>query len=70
MTDLNTITPIAIDEMAAAAITGISVSSLQKMRVRGDGPVFAKIGNRVRYRVADLEAFVAGSVVRSTSAAA
>lgn len=62
--------PIAVDEMSAASITGISVSSLQKMRVRGDGPAYAKIGNRVRYRILDLEAFVARSVVNSTSQAA
>ena len=67
MTNLN---PIAVDELAASAATGISVSSLQKMRGRGDGPVYAKIGNRVRYRLADLEAFVANSIVRSTSEAA
>jgi hypothetical protein len=67
MTNLN---PIAVDEQGAAALTSISVSSLQKMRVRGDGPPFAKLGNRVRYRVADLEAYVANSVVTSTSAQA
>ena len=32
MTHLN---PIAVDELAASAATGISVSSLQKMRGRG-----------------------------------
>lgn len=67
MTHLN---PIAVDELAASAATGISVSSLQKMRGRGDGPAYAKIGNRVRYRLADLEAFVANSIVHSTSEAA
>ena len=66
MTHLN---PIAVDELVASAFTSISVSSLQKMRVRGDGPVYAKIGNRVRYRLADLEAFVSDSIVRSTSEA-
>lgn len=67
MSDLQ---PIAVDELVAATITGISVSSLQKMRVRGDGPHYAKIGNRVRYRIADLEAYVAASVIASTSQAA
>lgn len=62
--------PIAIDEVAAAAITGISVSSLQKMRVRGDGPSYLKIGSRVRYRVSDLEQFLANHVLTSTSAQA
>ncbi|MEZ5748706.1 MAG: helix-turn-helix domain-containing protein [Caenibius sp.] len=64
------IQPIAVDEMAAANITGISVSSLQKMRVRGGGPPYAKVGNRVRYRIVDLEAFMAERVRNSTSEAA
>ena len=61
--------PIAVDEITAATITGISVSSLQKMRVRGDGPHYAKIGNRVRYRLVDLDEFISERIVRSTSAA-
>jgi len=64
MSDLK---PIAVDEMIAASITGISVSSLQKMRVRGDGPPYAKLSNRVRYRLSDLEKYVADRVVTSTS---
>lgn len=62
--------PIAVDENGASKLTGISVSSLQKMRIRGDGPPYAKLGNRVRYRVSDLESFVAARVVHSTSEAA
>jgi len=62
--------PIAVDENDASKLTGISVSSLQKMRIRGDGPLYAKLGNRVRYRISDLEAFVADRVVCSTSEAA
>jgi len=59
--------PIVVDEVGASGIIGVSVSSLQKMRVRGDGPVFCKIGNRVRYRLSDLEKFVADRLVSSTS---
>lgn len=61
------IAPIAVDENGASAIIGVSVSSLQKMRVDGTGPVYAKIGNRVRYPVEGLKAYVAERVVRSTS---
>jgi hypothetical protein len=64
---LSEITPIVVDENGASAFIDVSVSSLQKMRVDGTGPAFAKIGNRVRYRVADLEAYVAERLVRSTS---
>jgi predicted DNA-binding transcriptional regulator AlpA len=67
MTDLR---PIVVDEVAAASFVGMSVSSLQKSRVRGDGPRFAKLGSRVRYRVQDLEQYVADRVVTSTSEAA
>lgn len=64
MTDIQ---PIVVDEIAASNFIGISVSSLQKMRVRGDGPVYAKLGNRVRYRVTDLVDYVSARVIASTS---
>ncbi|MDK2756433.1 MAG: helix-turn-helix domain-containing protein [Blastomonas fulva] len=61
---------IAVNEQAASALIGVPVSSLQKMRMRGNGPKFAKIGQRVRYRPCDLQDYVAGLVVASTSDAA
>lgn len=67
MSDLR---PIVVDEVAAASFVGISVSSLQKLRVRGGGPAYAKLGARVRYRVSDLENYVAERVIACTSAAA
>lgn len=59
--------PIVVNEVGAASITGISVSSLQKMRVRGDGPIYAKLGNRVRYRLSDLETYIAERIVANTA---
>lgn len=59
--------PIAIDEQAASELIGVSVSSLQKMRMRGDGPPYAKIGPRVRYQPSTLREWVERHVVRSTS---
>lgn len=56
-----------LDEDAAAPCVGLAVSTLQKLRVRGDGPPFVKIGRNVRYRQEDLQAFVAKRVVQSTS---
>lgn len=56
-----------LDEEAAAPLVGLAVSTLQKLRVRGEGPPFAKIGRNVRYRTEDLQAFVAARVVNSTS---
>ena len=50
-----------LDERKAAAILGASVQTLRNWRWRGQGPRFHKIGQRlVRYRRADLEAFIEG----------
>jgi hypothetical protein len=54
----------------AAAILRCSVSSLNKWRLRGSGPKFLYVGRRVRYRAADLAAFIAASTRFSTSAGA
>ena len=47
------------DTAGAAAMLGVSTSTLEKSRVRGDGPRFKKFGAKVLYDVADLEAFIA-----------
>ena len=52
---------------AAAAYTGISASTLNKLRVFGGGPVFLKLGRRVAYDVADLDAWLTARRRRSTS---
>ena len=52
---------------AAAHYTGISASTLNKLRVFGGGPVFLKLGRRVAYDVADLDAWLAERRRRSTS---
>jgi len=50
-----------LDEREAAAILSASVQTLRNWRWRGEGPRFRKIGLRmVRYRRADLEAFIEG----------
>ena len=52
----------------AAAYIGLSVSTLAKMRLRGDGPVYAKAGPRiVVYERADLDAWLTRRKRRSTS---
>ena len=58
------------DERQHAAYRGCAVSSLQKERVRGDGPPFVKMGRLVRYRPDDVRAWIAARVVCSTSEAA
>lgn len=51
----------------AARYLNVASSTLNKWRVQGEGPRFAKIGGRVRYTPPDLEAYVAASLRRSTS---
>ena len=52
----------------AAALLGLSPSTLAKMRLRGDGPAFLKVGRRaVVYDPADLEEWLATRRRTSTS---
>jgi len=52
----------------AAAYVGLSASTMAKMRLRGDGPLYAKAGPRVVvYDRADLDAWLATRKRRSTS---
>jgi len=52
---------------SAAEYVGLSVSTLNKLRVFGGGPVFLKLGRRVAYDVTDLDAWLATRRRRSTS---
>jgi len=53
----------------ASEFTGFSVQTLGKWAVTGKGPRFTKIGtgrsSRVRYAIADLEAFLRGETEKS-----
>jgi predicted DNA-binding transcriptional regulator AlpA len=52
----------------AAQYCGISASYLTKLRLRGDGPAFVRLGRRaVGYRSEDLDQWLASRLVRSTS---
>lgn len=44
-----------------------SERKLERHRLHGDGPPFLKFGGSVRYSVAELEAWIAANVRRSTS---
>jgi len=57
--------PFTVED--AAAHTGLSISTLNKLRVFGGGPVFLKLGRRVAYDIADLDAWLASRRRRSTS---
>ncbi len=54
----------------AAHYCRLSRPTLDRYRVTGEGPRFAKFGpgkGAVRYRQEDLDAWIAGRLVRSTS---
>jgi predicted DNA-binding transcriptional regulator AlpA len=51
----------------AAKAVGLARSTLAKLRLSGDGPVYYKLGRRVVYRGEDLEAWLATRVARNTS---
>ena len=51
----------------AAKYTCISVPTLERKRLVGDGPPFVKAGKSDIYRRADLDEWLASRIVRSTS---
>ena len=51
----------------AAARLGLAVSTVEKMRLTGDGPRFLKLGRAVRYTPASLNDWLAAREVSSTS---
>ena len=46
-----------LDTQQAARFLGLSAKTLARYRVTGDGPVFHRFGNRIRYRRAALDAW-------------
>lgn len=51
----------------AASFTGLSASTLNKLRVFGGGPAYLKLGRRVAYSLSDLDAWLATKRRQSTS---
>jgi hypothetical protein len=62
---MNATSKINVDQ--AASYTCLSASTLNKLRVFGGGPLFLKLGRRVVYDVADLDAWLDARRRRSTS---
>ena len=56
-----------VTERDASELLGVSVRTLQKWRLQGNGPRFVKLGHAVRYDVKDLEAYIESARRRSTS---
>jgi predicted DNA-binding transcriptional regulator AlpA len=51
----------------AAETLGLAPSTLAKLRLSGNGPVYCKLGRRVVYRREDLEAWLETRIARHTS---
>jgi predicted DNA-binding transcriptional regulator AlpA len=47
------------DERLLAQTLAVSISTIRRWRRTGDGPSFVRFGKSVRYRIADVEAWVA-----------
>jgi excisionase family DNA binding protein len=45
----------------------LSERTLERLRTSGGGPKFVRMGRSVRYRLSDVEAWIASRVVGSTS---
>jgi predicted DNA-binding transcriptional regulator AlpA len=59
--------PISLTAEEAARILGLAASTLAKLRLRGNGPVYCKLGRRVVYRKEDLAAWLESRLARDTS---
>lgn len=53
----------------AAAYLNVQPTTLEQWRWNGRGPTFVKIGRSVRYRQADLDAFLSARAFASTTEA-
>jgi predicted DNA-binding transcriptional regulator AlpA len=59
--------PKVVTASEAARLVGLSASTLAKLRLNGNGPAYCKLGRRVLYRPADLEAWLQSRITRDTS---
>jgi predicted DNA-binding transcriptional regulator AlpA len=61
------ITDDVLNTKGAAEYLKVSKQLLDLMRLRGDGPIYCKLGRLVRYRRADLNAWLVAHRCTSTS---
>ena len=59
--------PKVVTAKVAARQVGLSESTLAKLRLNGNGPVYCKLGRRVVYRPADLDQWLESRTARDTS---
>jgi hypothetical protein len=70
MSDLDAAFARYVGTHEASRLVGLSARTLEKYRCYGGGPVYLKIGGRVVYRQADLEAWAEQTARTSTHDAA
>jgi len=56
-----------VTAVEAARLLGLSESTLAKMRLNGNGPIYCKLGRRVVYRPTDLDQWLQSRTTRDTS---
>jgi predicted DNA-binding transcriptional regulator AlpA len=56
-----------LSQREAATLLHLSERTLERFRVSGTGPKFVRLGRSIRYRLTDIEAFIAARIVGSTS---
>jgi len=54
---------LAFSDLEAAPMLDLSVHTLRKMRSKGNGPAYIKMGKSCKYRLADIVAYLEKSVV-------
>ncbi|KHJ53855.1 transcriptional regulator [Aureimonas altamirensis] len=59
--------PRFVRTLEAARLLDLSPRTLEKHRCEGTGPVYRKLGGRVVYTVADIQAWIEASARLSTS---
>ena len=59
--------PLVLTTRQAAEYLSLAETTLEKKRVYGGGPLFIRLGRAVRYRLADLDAWLASCIRTSTS---
>jgi hypothetical protein len=57
---------ITLSAIEAASVLGLAPSTLAKLRLGGDGPIYCKLGRRVVYRRHDLAMWLETRTARDT----
>jgi predicted DNA-binding transcriptional regulator AlpA len=64
---MTTNNPITLTAGEAAELLGLAPSTLAKLRLNGNGPLYCKLGRRVVYRRQDVEVWLESRVAHNTS---